>query len=135
MNFLADFKDIQFVICSLGLCEGNGICHPLPANLKEPKQIINSALQTVTKDILQHVWEELENRMDVCNVSGRTSWKSAMKSTYLCIFHSNLQEQFLYCSTLSLFSFINLDHVDSVIFTSQVISNFMKHPECMYMRV
>ena len=32
------------------------------------------------------------------------------------------------CSTLSLYSFVNLEHIVSVILTSQMISNYMKHP-------
>ena len=61
-------------------CEGSGVCAPLPANLEELKQIITTALQTVTKDMLQRVWTELEYRYDVCCVSdvfGR-SWSTDM---------------------------------------------------------
>ena len=43
---------------------------PLPANIKEMKQRITVALETVTKDMLQRVWHELEYRLDVCRVTG-----------------------------------------------------------------
>ena len=43
---------------------------PLPANIEEMKQRITAALETVTKDILQRVWHELEHRLDVCKVTG-----------------------------------------------------------------
>ena len=33
---------------------------PLPANIEEMKQRITAALETVTKDMLQRVWHELE---------------------------------------------------------------------------
>ena len=42
----------------------------IPANLEELKQRITTALQTVTQDMLQRVWEELEYQIDVCRVSG-----------------------------------------------------------------
>ena len=42
----------------------------LPANLEELKQRITTALQAVAQDTLQCVWEELDNRIDVCCVSG-----------------------------------------------------------------
>ena len=43
---------------------------PLPANIEEMKQRITVALETVTKDMLQRVWHELEYRLDVCRVTG-----------------------------------------------------------------
>ena len=33
---------------------------PLPANIEKMKQRITAALETVTKDMLQRVWHELE---------------------------------------------------------------------------
>ena len=42
---------------------------PLPVNLKELKQIITAALQTVTQDTMQRVWEELEYRIVVFRFS------------------------------------------------------------------
>ena len=43
---------------------------PLPANIEEMKQRITAALETVTEDMLQQVWHELEYRLDVCRVTG-----------------------------------------------------------------
>ena len=43
---------------------------PLPANIEEMKQRITAALETVTEDILQRVWLELEHRLDMCKVTG-----------------------------------------------------------------
>ena len=42
---------------------------PPPANLEELKQRITTTLQTATKDMLHHDWEELEYRIDMCSVS------------------------------------------------------------------
>ena len=42
---------------------------PLPANIEEMKQRITAALETVTKDMLQRVWHELEYRLDACRVT------------------------------------------------------------------
>ena len=76
MNFIADLRDVQFgIFCdlqffSLGLCEGTGVCPPLPANLGDLKQIIITALQAVTQDMLQWALEELEYQIDISCVSG-----------------------------------------------------------------
>ena len=43
---------------------------PLPASIEEMKQKITAALETVTIDMLQRVWHELEYRLDVCTVTG-----------------------------------------------------------------
>ena len=43
---------------------------PLPANIEEMKQRITAALETVTEDMLQRVWYELEYRLNVCRVTG-----------------------------------------------------------------
>ena len=45
---------------------------PRPANIEEMKQRITAALETVTKDMLQRVWHELEYRLDVSRVTGGT---------------------------------------------------------------
>ena len=44
-----------------------GIVHvpPLPADLEELKQRITATLETVTQDMLERVWEELDYRLDV----------------------------------------------------------------------
>ena len=38
--------------------------------IEELKHRISTALQTVTQDTLQRVWQELEYQIDVCCVSG-----------------------------------------------------------------
>ena len=42
---------------------------PLPANIEEMKQRVTAALKTVTEDMLQRVWHELEYRLNVCRVT------------------------------------------------------------------
>ena len=43
---------------------------PLPANIEEMKERITAAPDTVTEDMLQRVWHELEYRLNVCRVTG-----------------------------------------------------------------
>ena len=43
---------------------------PLPVNIEEMKQRITAALETITKDVLQRVWHELEYRLHGCRVTG-----------------------------------------------------------------
>ena len=43
---------------------------PLPTNVVELKQRISSALETVTEDMLQRIWDELGYRLDVCRGAG-----------------------------------------------------------------
>ena len=38
----------------------------VPANVNELKQKIIIVLETVTQDMLHHVWEELDYRLDLC---------------------------------------------------------------------
>ena len=59
------------------------------------KQRITTALETVTKDMLQRVWHELEYRLDVCKVTGGAHIDHLLKSvidptnicTFLCKFN------------------------------------------------
>lgn len=53
-----------------GYVKGLVFVPPLPANIEELKQRITAALETVTEDMLQRVWHELEYRLDVCRVTG-----------------------------------------------------------------
>ena len=39
---------------------------PLPATIPELKILIRTAIQTITADMLQTVWNELDYRVDVC---------------------------------------------------------------------
>ena len=45
---------------------------PLPMSLKEFRGRITHALQTITADMLQRVWDEFDYRMDVCRVTQGT---------------------------------------------------------------
>ena len=42
---------------------------PLPMSLKELRDRITHAVQTITADMLQRVWDEFDYRMDVCRVT------------------------------------------------------------------
>ena len=53
-----------------GYVKGLVFVLPLPANFEEMKERITAALETVTEDMLQRVWHELEYRLNVCRVTG-----------------------------------------------------------------
>jgi hypothetical protein len=42
---------------------------PLPMSLKELRDRITHALQTITADMLHRVWDEFDYREDVCRVT------------------------------------------------------------------
>lgn len=43
---------------------------PLPASLRKLQQRITTTVETVTQDMLQRVWRELDYWLDVCRVTG-----------------------------------------------------------------
>ena len=42
---------------------------PLPASIPEMKVRIRTAIETITSDMLQTVWNELDYRVDVCRIT------------------------------------------------------------------
>jgi len=42
---------------------------PLPASIPELKLRIRTAVETITADMLQTVWDELDYRVDVCRIT------------------------------------------------------------------
>jgi len=42
---------------------------PLPASIAELKARIRTAIETITADMLQTVWNELDYRVDVCRMT------------------------------------------------------------------
>ena len=42
---------------------------PLPASIPELKVRIRAAIETITDDMLQTVWNELDYRVDVCRIT------------------------------------------------------------------
>jgi len=42
---------------------------PLPATVEELQEIITAAVKSVTPDMLQRVWSELDYCIDVCRVT------------------------------------------------------------------
>ena len=42
---------------------------PLPANIPELKVRIRTAIETISVDMLQTVWNELDYRVDVCRIT------------------------------------------------------------------
>ena len=46
-----------------------GYVSPLPASIPELKVRIRTAIETITADMLQTVWNELDYRVDVCRIT------------------------------------------------------------------
>jgi len=46
---------------------------PLPASIPELKVRIRTAIETITADIIQTVWNELDYRVDVCRITKGTN--------------------------------------------------------------
>jgi len=42
---------------------------PLPASIPELKVRIRTAIETITDDMLQTVWNELDYRVDICRIT------------------------------------------------------------------
>jgi hypothetical protein len=42
---------------------------PLPASIPELKVRIRTAITTITADMLQTIWKELDYRVDVCRIT------------------------------------------------------------------
>jgi len=51
---------------SMGLRQGSGLCSSSSASIPELKVRIRTAIETITADMLQTVWNELDYRADVC---------------------------------------------------------------------
>ena len=62
-----DFSPRDFFLW--GYVKGPVFVPSLPANIEEIKQKITAALETVTEDMLQRVWHELQYRLDMCRVT------------------------------------------------------------------
>ena len=45
------------------------VCVPLPSSIPELKVRIRTAIETITADMLQTVWNELHCRVDICRIT------------------------------------------------------------------
>ena len=52
-----------------GFAKDNGYVPPLPMSLKELRDWITHALQTITAEMLHRAWDESDYRVDVCRVT------------------------------------------------------------------
>ena len=50
------------------LRQGSGYVAPLPASIPELKVRTRTAIETITADMLQTVWSELDYPVDVCGI-------------------------------------------------------------------
>jgi len=54
---------------SMGLFKDQVYVLPLPPSIPEVKVRIRTAIETITADMLQTVWNELDYRVDVCRIT------------------------------------------------------------------
>ena len=105
---------------------------PLPAYLEELKQSHHHIADCYPRHAA--VW---------LGGAGVTTWAVSQAKSILNICEIHISQNFsfkfggiiLTFSTLNVFSFINHDHIVSVIFASKMISNVSKHPVYIYMHV
>ena len=57
----------DFFLC--GYVKDQVYVPPLPASIPELKVRIRTAIETITADMLQTVWNELDYRVDVCRIT------------------------------------------------------------------
>ena len=53
----------------MGLRQASVYVLPLPTSVPEMKVRIRTATETITADMLQTVWNELDYRVDVCRIT------------------------------------------------------------------
>ena len=53
----------------MGLRQVSGLCSSSSRNCPGLKVRIRTAIQTITADMLQTVWNELDYRVDVCRIT------------------------------------------------------------------
>ena len=57
----------------MGLRQGSLVyVPPLPASMPELKVHTRTAIETITADMLQRVWNELNYRVDICRITKGT---------------------------------------------------------------
>jgi hypothetical protein len=56
----------------LGFCQGQRLHPPLPKTLPELQRRISNAIENVTEDMLERVWQEWEYRLDICHFTRGT---------------------------------------------------------------
>ena len=52
---------------------------PLPTSIPELKVRIRTATETITADMLQTVWNELDYRVDVCRIKKMCTYRAAIR--------------------------------------------------------
>ena len=52
---------------------------PLPASITELKVKVRTATETITADMLQTVWNELDYRVDVCRITKGATYRAPVR--------------------------------------------------------
>jgi len=63
---------------------------PLPANIPEVKVQIRTAIETITADTLQTVWNELDYRVDVCRITRRAPVRYVTKTWSIVLLNKKI---------------------------------------------
>ena len=66
-QYTPDATPCDFFLC--GYVKDQVYVPPLPASIPELKLRIRTAIETITADMLQRVWNELDYRVDVCRIT------------------------------------------------------------------
>jgi len=80
---------------------------PLPPTVDELQERITAAVKSVTPDMLQRVWPELDYRIDVCRVTRGGNIECVCDTTWNCMslcycshqFYKNITESFDFITT------------------------------------
>ena len=63
------FCVLTFHECRISYVKDQVYVPPLPSSIPELKVRIRTAIDTITADMLQTVWNELDYRVDVCRIT------------------------------------------------------------------
>ena len=55
----------------LGVCEGHCLCASTSRKSPDFRNCITAAVALVDRDMLTHVWNEMDYRIDVCRITKR----------------------------------------------------------------
>jgi hypothetical protein len=56
-------------LLSVGLCKGASVCATSTADIVEMKLRITAAIETIDRNMLGRVWDELDYMLDICRVT------------------------------------------------------------------
>jgi hypothetical protein len=70
---------------------------PLPASIPELKVQIRTAIETITADMLQTVWNELGYRVDICRITKGAPVRYVTKTWSVVLLNKKVLLSQVYC--------------------------------------